>query len=308
MGGFIAEHRPYIIFALVVGAIGIVLGKVLHPKGSGTVKAGQGTDAATPSPVAEYIPTTTSFITETASAINSNNTAAPGAPVTVASPTTDTSNTTTGPVTTTTNTTGPVTTTTYPTPPQTTNPTPQTNPTPTVSGYQSALEARNHLGDTAIVNYFQQYKIPGWVGMWFVAEKWRLPASTQELTEWLNQKGLRDPNTGHFTGLISSASVPENAEREMSAAYAKATGGAMPRGMGHTGAPLRPNSGGAVPGHHVVRAGQTIQDVARMHGKDWQHVYSQNKDVIDSVSASHGDPLGSPWNALFPGTKLRIHN
>lgn len=290
MESFIAEHRPYLIFAGLVLLGGILLGKLLHPKNP--TAAAQGTDAAATTPTAEYVPTSTSFITETTSAINSGNVAAPDAPVNVASPV----STSTGPTSTTT---------VVNPPPPPASSTGSTGPRP--SGYASALDARNHIGDNAIIHYFSQFAIPGWVGMWFVAEKWRLPASSTELEQWLNSHGLRDPNTGKFTALMSSASEPANVKQLMDDAYGKPTGGAGGYEHPRHAQPVVPPRGGPdsyLPATHTVRAGQALPDIARMHGVDWQTLYSLNKHTIDSVSASHGHPLGSPWNALFPGTKL----
>jgi hypothetical protein len=292
MGGWLAEHRPYILFGGIVLAAGFILSKVFAPKAT---VAGTDVAQASPGTSTEYIPMSTSFITETTTATNSGNTSAPDAPITIGStqsPSGDTSTVINNPP-----------------PPTSGNPQTGAPPPSTSSGstYPSALAARNGIGDNAIVHYFSQYQIPGWVGMWFVAEKWRLPNSTSELEQWLNSHGLRN-SSGQFTPLMSSGAVPASVDQFMKDAYGQATGGATPR-HGPFGIQMPARAGsdhGRMPAVHTVAAGQSLPNVAAMYGHDWRSLYEANRHTIDSVSASHGHMAGNPFTALYPGTKLVI--
>lgn len=87
----------------------------------------------------------------------------------------------------------------------------------------AALAARNAIGDSKIVAYFSQFKLPSWIGLQYVAENYGLPSGTsqQQITQlngWLNSKGYRDAN-GNFTAAVSSPTVPPNVAAELAAAY-----------------------------------------------------------------------------------------
>lgn len=82
-----------------------------------------------------------------------------------------------------------------------------------------ALQARNSLGDNAIIAYFAQFKLPSWIGLQYVAENYGLPTSIQALNDWLDAHGYRDAQAGTFTAVVSSASVPANVQAEINQAY-----------------------------------------------------------------------------------------
>ena len=85
--------------------------------------------------------------------------------------------------------------------------------------YSNALAARNGIGDSAIVAYFSQFKLPSWVGLQYVAQNFALPSSAAQLTTWLNNQGYRDPSTGTFTSIVSSGTVPTSVQAQLNAAY-----------------------------------------------------------------------------------------
>lgn len=95
-------------------------------------------------------------------------------------------------------------------------------------GFGSALQARNKIGDNAIVSYFSQFGLPSWVGLQYVAQNYAtLPAnaaslnsiSLDSLNNWLNTNGYRNASSGTFTPLVSSSTVPANVQSQLTAAY-----------------------------------------------------------------------------------------
>lgn len=82
-----------------------------------------------------------------------------------------------------------------------------------------ALQARQSLGDNAIVAYFAQFKLPSWIGLQYVAENFGLPANITDLNNWLDSHGYRDASSGTFTATVSTATVPANVQAEINQAY-----------------------------------------------------------------------------------------
>lgn len=103
---------------------------------------------------------------------------------------------------------------------------------PVVSGngnaITNALQARNKLGDTTIINFFKNLSLPSWIGLQYVAENFALPwtpgstpTSTQlsNFNNWLDSHGYRNASTNSFTSVVSSGSVPANVQSELNSAY-----------------------------------------------------------------------------------------
>lgn len=54
------------------------------------------------------------------------------------------------------------------------------------------------------------------------------------------------------------------------------------------------NTNAAPPGSYVVKAGDTLAEIAAAHGTTWQNLYGGNRDVVKSPSS------------IFPGQRLRV--
>lgn len=87
------------------------------------------------------------------------------------------------------------------------------------TGISPALAARNAIGDTNIISTFQQFGLPSWIGLQYVAQNFSLPSNPSQLATWLDAQGYRNPTTGAFTPVVSSGTVPATVQAELNAAY-----------------------------------------------------------------------------------------
>lgn len=89
-----------------------------------------------------------------------------------------------------------------------------------------ALQAINTYGYTNLLNFFKKFSLPDWIAMQWAAEnpqQTTLPSQNQ-LEQWLNAKGYRNPATGAFTNLVSVGQVPAAVEQEYIQAFGKSLG------------------------------------------------------------------------------------
>lgn len=92
----------------------------------------------------------------------------------------------------------------------------------------NALQARNKIGDTNIIQFFSNLSLPSWIGLQYVAENFALPwtpgstptsGQLSSFNNWLDSHGYRNASTNSFTSLVSSGTVPGNVQSELNAAY-----------------------------------------------------------------------------------------
>lgn len=326
---FLQEHKPYIITGVVILAALLVFKRVFAPKVQpATTTTDQSQVSQTPDPVVQYIPESTSYITENYTD-NSQTTNPPIVPPVTTPPPTTTPPPSTNPPTSSNppwwdqpgnNQPPPVTAPPTTTPPPVVTPPPPsgsppvssdpTAPYPHPASYTQLL-----AGPYSGMNV---YADPASGDMWF--------GNTQHTVShgfraWYrtNDQGLTimgAPITQEFTD-------QNNIVKQMfQKGYLLWKPG---QNVGPYDVDVHPNSGGSSPNvmqdirmpvyplhpmnHtiHTVKPGETLNDIANIYNVLWSNLYDRNKHTIDSVAQSHGMPIpGGPANNLYVGTKLVI--